>query len=237
MSHKQCWGLTKKMKRCGRKGNWRLFCGDHKFQWLKVTISIIVAIVTSIFASWVFSWITAAKPPLSVRVPGNNAIDLAISKAKMEGAGYNTSSASNVVAKFFVLPTVTSELDINSSVFSLVSVSPFKPLNADYTFDAGDCRFLGYVTDFNPLTRDAVFSIKTISCTDNANQSYQLSFKNYIDSPQGLLSDIDSPTEQHLTLSREKNGTYSLPLYTNVLVKFNKPVSALELKGKAITRF
>ncbi|MEF3097788.1 hypothetical protein EC841_1188 [Raoultella ornithinolytica] len=238
MRHNRCRALTKKWKRCGRKGDWILFCDEHKFQWLKaVLIGIIAPVATGVIASWAYSWLTATEPALSVNVPGQNAIDQAISKAKMEGAGYNTPSASEVVAKFYVLPTVTSKLDTISSVFSLVLVSPFKPVNADFTFDAGDCRFLGYVTDFNPLSRDAVFSIKTVSCTDNANQSYELDFEDYIHAPQGLLADIKSPTERHLTLSREKDGTYSLPLYTNVLVKFNKPVSALEAIGKVTTRF
>lgn len=238
MRQKRCCALTKKFKRCAREGDWKIFCDEHKHQWLKGGLNFFVfPIATGIIASWAFSWFTASEPPLSVNVPGQNVIDKALSKAKMEGAGYNTPSANEVVAKFYVLPTVTSKLDTQSSVFSLVSVSPFKPENSDFTFDAGDCRFLGYVTDFNALSRGAVFSIKTVSCTDNANQSYELEFEDYIDAPQGLLADVRSPTELHLTLSREQDGTYSLPLYTNVLVKFNKPVSALEHKGKASTRF
>ena len=238
MRHKRCFAFTKKLKRCARKGDWRLFCHEHKYQWLNVGLFVLVfPIATGIIASWAFSWLTASEPALSVNVPGQNSIDQALSKAKMEGAGYNTPSATEVVAKFYVLPTVTSRLDTKSSVFSLVSVSPFKPANSDFTFDAGDCRFLGYVTDFNPLSRDAVFSIKTVSCTDNANQSYELEFGDYVNAPQGLLADVRSPTEQHLTLSREQGGTYSLPLYTNVLVKFKKPVSALEYKGKVSKRF
>ncbi len=81
------------------------------------------------------------------------------------------------------------------------------------------------------------FSVKTVSCTDNVNQSYQLVFDDSLHAPQGLLADIKSPTERHLTLSREKDGIFSLPLYTNVLVKFNKPISALEATGKVVTRF
>ena len=238
MRHNRCRAVTKKWTRCGRQGDWRLFCEEHRFQWLKaVLIGIIAPVATGMIVTWAYSALTATEPALSVNVPGQNAIDRAISQAKMEGTAYHTPSASEVVAKFYVLPTVTPELDTDSSWFALVSVSPFKAVNTDFTFDAGDCRFLGYVTDFNPLTRGAVFSIKTVSCTDNANQSYQLVFDDYIHAPQGLLADINSPTERHLPLSREKDGIYSLPLYTNVLVKFTKPVSALEATGKVITRF
>lgn len=238
MRHNRCRAVTKKWTRCGRQGDWRLFCDEHRFQWLKaVLIGIIAPVATGMIATWAYSALTATEPALSVNVPGQNAIDRAISQAKMEGTAYHTPSASEVVAKFYVLPTVTPELDTDSSWFALVSVSPFKPVNTHFTFDAGDCRFLGYVTDFNPLTRDAVFSVKTVSCTDNANQSDQLIFDDYIHAPQGQLAGIRTPTERHLTLSREKDGTYSLPLYTNVLVKFTEPVSALEATGKVITRF
>ena len=82
-----------------------------------------------------------------------------------------------------------------------------------------------------------MFSIETISCTDNSSQSYSLQYDNYKNAPRGLLADVNSPTELHLTLSRERDGIYSLPLYTNALVKFVEPVVALNPNGKAITRF
>lgn len=238
MKKNRCWGMTKISKRCGRKGNWFLFCEDHKNQWIKgLFFFITLPVITGIMASVLYSWISAPELELSVKVQGENVIDKALSQAKMEGANLATPSASEVVAKFFILPSVTGQLDTNLPLFGLVSVSPFKPLNSDLIFDAGDCRFLGYVIDFNPLSRAAVFSIETISCTDNSSQSYSLQYDNYKNAPRGLLADVNSPTELHLTLSRERDGIYSLPLYTNALVKFVEPVVALNPNGRAITRF
>lgn len=230
--------MTKISKRCGREGNWSLFCEDHRNQWIKgLLLAFIIPVLTSVIASVLYTWITGTESEPSVKVQGKNPIDIALSLAKMEGVSLTTPSASEVVAKFFVLPSVTSQLDTNTTVFALVSVSPFKPLNSDLIFDAGDCRFLGYVTDFNPLSRAAVFSIETISCTDNSNQSYSLEYDNYRNVPQGLLADVNSPTELHITLSQEQGGIYSLPLYTNALVKFVEPVSVLNLNGRVVARF
>ncbi|MBN3183031.1 hypothetical protein H5A18_14100 [Pectobacterium brasiliense] len=239
MKENRCWGMTKISKRCGRKGNWSLFCEDHKNQWIKGLFFVIaIPVIPSIIASFLYSWGTDSKTEkeLSVKVQGENAIDKALSQAKMEGANLMTPSATEVIAKFFVLPSVTTQLD-TAPPFALVSVSPFKPLNSDLIFDAGDCRFLGYVIDFYPLSRAGIFSIETISCTDNNSHSYSLKYDNYKNAPQGLLAELHSPTELHLTLSQEQDGIYSMPLYSNALVKFVEPVSALNLNGRAITRF
>lgn len=230
--------MTNISKRCGRKGNWSLFCEDHKNQWIKSLLLImIIPVIINVISSILHSQISGAKSEPSVKIPGQNAIDRAILQAKMEGSALKTPSASEVIAKFFVLPSASNQLDTDTTPFALVSVSPFKPLSSDFIFDAGDCRFLGYIIDFNSLSRAAVFSIETISCTDNSNQSYSLKFNDYKNAPQGLLADINAPTELHLTLLPEKDGIYSLPLYTNVLVKFVEPVNALNFNGRVETRF
>ena len=88
--------------------------------------------------------------------------------AKMEGVKFNTPSATDVVAKFYVRPTATNPVDQQLGVFALVSVSPFKPMNSTTVFDAGDCHFLGHVTAFDSLSRKAVLSgvIESDGCDD-----------------------------------------------------------------------
>jgi len=40
---RRCFGLTKNLNRCGRIGNWRVFCSEHNKQWL---VFIFVAVFT-----------------------------------------------------------------------------------------------------------------------------------------------------------------------------------------------
>jgi hypothetical protein len=174
---------------------------------------------------------------LSVPVSEKDNLRRAITMAKMEGAKFTVPSATEVVAKFYVRPTVSSPLDKKSSFFALVSVSPFKPASSDFIFDGGECRFLGYATDFDPSSNKAVLSIKTISCVDNSNQGYSLVYSDYDQKPSGVLTDLKAPTEGAVVMSKESDGTYSVPLLQNVLLKFSQPVDKLEKTGKSANRF
>jgi hypothetical protein len=50
---KRCWGRTKSLNRCGRIGDWRFFCHEHKKQpiiWLFVLIFTVIAGTASILS-------------------------------------------------------------------------------------------------------------------------------------------------------------------------------------------
>lgn len=180
-------------------------------------------------------WPTKSEP--SIPVPIGNNIERAISMAKMEGAEFKNPSASEVVSKFYVRPTVHSFADSNSGDFALVSVSPFRPSESSSTFDAGDCRFLGKVTGFDPSSNKAVLSIKTISCTNNSNQAFTLELHPHERSPNGVISELKSPTEPSFQLVKEDDKTYSVPMFSNCLVKFSPPVKEIKYMGQAGERF
>lgn len=178
-----------------------------------------------------------SKSSTSILIPGSNNIERAISMAKIEGLKFNTPSATEVVAKFYVRPTATYPIHKDMSNFALASVSPFKPLNSESTFDAGDCRFLGHITAFDPISNKAVLSVKTISCIDNANQAFTLENEDYELNPNGLLTNLDAPTENSIILTKENDGTYSVPMFSNVLLKFYRPIDGLKKIGRSFERF
>lgn len=237
MKNNRCCGLTKNLNRCSRQGDWRLFCGEHGRQWIGWLFTLIFTVVAGAASIYSVAPTILPAPAPSVPVPGNSNLERAISMAKMEGVKFNTPSATDVVAKFYVRPTVTSPLNNDLVMFALVSVSPFKPLKSESTFDAGDCRFLGYVISFDPVSKKAVLSVKTISCTDNANQAFTFENTEFEREPNGVLTELEVPTEQSLSLSTEKDGAYSVPMHKNVLLKFSPPVEQLKLVGKSFQRF
>lgn len=234
MKNNRCYGITGNGKFCSRTGNWHLFCGDHNRQWIGWLVGLFTLVAS---AASVYAVVPMLVPrPQSVDVPGETNIERAIYMAKMEGVKFSEPSASEVVAKFYVSPTATYPLHSAGANFALVSVSPFQPADSENIFDAGDCNFLGEVTAFDPMSKKAVLVVKTISCTDNANQGYSLVHRDDGREPMALVRDLNTPTELRLGLREKDAGGYSVPLFSNAIIRFAEPVQLLERTGKA-TRF
>jgi hypothetical protein len=50
----RCWGITRNLNRCGRDGEWRFFCSEHRrqpFVWLIFIIFTIIAGIASIYSA------------------------------------------------------------------------------------------------------------------------------------------------------------------------------------------
>jgi hypothetical protein len=66
---RRCWGLTRNFRRCGRQGNWRLFCDDHRLQpfgWLfGLVFTVIAGIASSYLAGWIWHSPTVAPKPIA----------------------------------------------------------------------------------------------------------------------------------------------------------------------------
>jgi hypothetical protein len=58
----RCWGRTQTLRRCGRYGQWRLFCADHRWQWV-VALSFALFTVGGALASYY----SAFSPPTESR--------------------------------------------------------------------------------------------------------------------------------------------------------------------------
>ena len=61
-NHHRCWGRTRNLRRCGRYGEWRLFCADHRWQWA-VALSFALFTVGGALASYY----SAFSPPSESR--------------------------------------------------------------------------------------------------------------------------------------------------------------------------
>jgi hypothetical protein len=51
----QCFGLTRTLRRCGRRGSWRFFCDDHRRQpvaWIFFLVFTVIAGTASIYSAW-----------------------------------------------------------------------------------------------------------------------------------------------------------------------------------------
>jgi hypothetical protein len=51
----RCWGWTRNLRRCGREGNWKLFCDDHRRQpvvAIFILVFTVVAGAASIYSAW-----------------------------------------------------------------------------------------------------------------------------------------------------------------------------------------
>lgn len=63
---RRCFGRTKNLHRCGREGDWKLFCSDHKNQplvWIFVFVFSVIAGTASIYSAF-FAGLSATKDAL-----------------------------------------------------------------------------------------------------------------------------------------------------------------------------
>ena len=45
---RRCWGVTRNFRRCGRYGDWTLFCHDHRLQPIKAVSVLLFTVLTGI---------------------------------------------------------------------------------------------------------------------------------------------------------------------------------------------
>ncbi len=177
-----------------------------------------------------------AKSASVVTIPGESNLERAIAMAKMEGVSLTTPSAAEVIAKFFVRPSLSYPLDESAANVALVSVSPFQPSRFKFTFDAGDCRFHGHALAFDPHSNRAEIIITSISCIDNAKRVFTLTAENIGREHLGRIVSIDTPTESSLQV-RNDGKSSSVPMFSNALIKFEPAIEAIPMVGETTQRF
>jgi hypothetical protein len=70
MANRRCWGLSRNLHRCGRAGDWLLFCDEHSRQpygWLVFLVFTVVAGTASIQSAWFQRVSPDAPPPTNTR--------------------------------------------------------------------------------------------------------------------------------------------------------------------------
>ena len=236
MKDRRCFGITRNLNRCSRTGNWLLFCEEHSRQWIGWLFFLIFTVGGGTASIYGVLPALLSKPSMTVKLPEGTKPEQAISMAKMEGVKFTTPSATDVVAKFFVRPSLSDPLDENSSIVGLVSVSPFQPSKFDFTFDAGDCIFLGRVLALDTHLDRAEVIISTISCIDNAKRNFTVTAEDTKRQYLGRVVSISTPTEDWLPVVND-GKSLSVPIFSNALVKFSPAVESIPLAGKTTQRY
>lgn len=166
-------------------------------------------------------------------VPGNNAIERALNKARMEGVDATESSADFAVAIPFVRPSLTGDTSANGAfgnVVALSNVSPLRSTNQDLVFAAGKCRFLGFVSWSGRPALTGSADITGISCVMDNGDAY--GFGTPDGSSIGYLAPVDKPGGREIPL--EKVGAIvTLPKNDAYVVRLLTPLRDIPFKGKS----
>lgn len=169
-----------------------------------------------------------------IAIPGNNAIEKQINRAKLEGALITTASTEFATAVPFVFPILvpgSDTVDRHGNIVALSNSSPLRPQNHDIVFDAGRCRFLGFATW--PIESALVgrASITMISCVLHNGDAYGLGESA---GPEiGFVARLETPADRDLRLVRSRSTT-SLVKDDKYIVRFNQPILGMTYKGKSI---
>lgn len=83
---RRCWGRNRNFRRCGRRGNWKCFCDDHRLQPIAAVVFLvftIVAGVASIQSAW-FPEFWSKRKPTSYRASFGSTL---LSQSREEAGG------------------------------------------------------------------------------------------------------------------------------------------------------
>lgn len=178
--------------------------------------------------------LVSVEPQPTVPVPGQNAIERQLNRAKMEGVAATAPSTEFAVAIPFARPILTKEEvspEFAGSLVALSNVSPIRSENQDLVFAPGKCRFLGRVHWSRQSDLLGEASINVISCVLDNGDSY--GFGEFEGAAIGFLAPADQPGSKTLSLVEEEKSV-SLPKDGRYIVRFSSPIRDLPFKGKSI---
>ncbi|MYN41381.1 SMEK domain-containing protein [Duganella sp. FT109W] len=167
----------------------------------------------------------------TVVIPGANALEQQINRAKMEGITTTLSSAQFVEAYVFARPSLSRDsLEQMGDQVALSNASPLEPEGQDLVFAAGRCRFLGHVKwqDLSALTARAVITV--ISCQLDNRDTYELG--NYDGPGIGMVVRAATPAIPDLQLIKEDRA-FTLPANEKYVIRFTQPIHQLHPSGKS----
>ncbi|WP_206747583.1 hypothetical protein, partial [Vibrio lentus] len=215
--NQRCFGRNANFTRCGRKGTWRLFCADHKNQWIGWLAFIIFTVLGGLASIVGLFPVMDYLQKEKVVVPGEYAIERMINKAKMEGSIIPDIKDNALLGKVYVRPIAEFiDTEDNFSHIAVTLMSPFKPLGSDYLYKADDCRFLGKASHFDKRTKKARFYIYAASCNRNDGTVYEADARKITGVKEiGYLSLPGLSGQQYVPLI-EEGRNHSLPFETNV---------------------
>lgn len=95
---RRCLGLTRNLRRCGRQGNWKFFCDDHRLQpicWVGFIVFTVLGAVASIQSAWFPHLRNRASPPAgnTAAIAGKAAANTAGAKEPKSGTRPSSTDA------------------------------------------------------------------------------------------------------------------------------------------------
>lgn len=178
--------------------------------------------------------LVSVEPQLAVPVPGHNAIERQLNRAKMEGVAASSPSTEFAVVIPFARPSLTKEdvpFEFAGNLIALSNASPIRSENQDLVFAPGKCRFLGQVHWSRQPDLLGEASITVLSCVLDNGDSYELG--KFEGAEIGFLTPADQPGIKTLSLV-EDGESVSLPKDGKYMVRFSSPLRDLPFKGKSI---
>ncbi|KZN61813.1 hypothetical protein N473_21740 [Pseudoalteromonas luteoviolacea CPMOR-1] len=255
MKANKCWGRNKSLVACGRRGEWRLFCEDHKYQWLVALLFFIFTVVAgsasiySVFSpdpvahdqssslSNKVSGDSSSSPiKESENVPGFNNVEKQLNRAKIEGLEYTQASSSTFVAKLFVKSSLEEVIYGGDALFAFTSVTPVKSINEEYVFEAGKCRFIGKGKEFYIDRGYSRIDIKLINCVDDSRNSFGIDAEQLGLHRIGYLSMAGKPGNPNVRFIADGN-IHTLETNINYLINMDVPITSLPKNGKSFERW
>jgi hypothetical protein len=172
-------------------------------------------------------------PQETITVPGDNAIERALNRAKIEGVNATEPSSEFAVAIPFALPTLAADARDNNfsgNTVAFSNASPLRSTDQDLVFAPGKCRFLGSVRWTGEPALAGEAEITGLSCVMDNGDYY--GFGKADGSAIGFVAPADEPGSKELALVEE--GKYvTLPRDGKYLVRFFSPLRDIPLKGKS----
>jgi hypothetical protein len=225
----RCMGLNNNLRRCGRHGEWRLFCADHRRQWIIWMFGLVFTVAggtaSIISQTPLLNFLMSDK----VIVEGRSNIEKTINKAMMEGVYHTTPNSSVLLGKVYVRPVLEfMDTPENDSHIAVTLISNFKPSDSSYVYEADDCRFLGKASHFDKDNMIAHFYIYAASCTRQYGTNYISNVREMENvSAIGYLSLPGLSGKKNIPVISE-NKSYTLPYDYNVEIHLNPEYSMLK---------
>lgn len=206
-----------------------------KFGFVSFFVGITVSIALWLFPDSGKQFVehVGAVPQPTVPVPGRNATEQQLNRAKMEGVTATTPSTEFAVAIPFARPSLTREdmpKEFSGNIVALSNASPLRSENQDLVFAPGKCRFLGLMHWSDKPALRGRASITAMSCVLDNGDYY--GFGNFEGPEIGFVTPTDQPANKELVLVEEDKAV-TLPKDGRYLVRLLSPLRDVPFKGKS----
>lgn len=226
----RCFGVTRPFSLCKRKGDWLLFCADHrKLPW--AVLGSIVFTVIPVLAS-MLDWFSIAPADIVRAInPPKTTLEEVVQSAAVEGVRYTVPSSEALVAKVVTRADLEQAEFDNKNYFLFSLVSPFQPSHMDVVFRGDSCRFIGKGKHLSENRSEAYIDIVRVSCVDDRGVAYELGAESVQRGRLGFVTNLEKKANDKVAVVKDGNFV-TLRQGENVIVRFDKPIASLPVMGR-----